>query len=192
MSVRIRWTHTPTSKGLQSNALFSHFVEINLHICRRATVCHFSPCPATHFLVPVSAGLQGLPPWLHNAKWPLSPEIAEDEQGSCPKLPLSCPVLCHSRCCRSLQLTPCSLMVSPGECCATEFSLLRSGVESCKVLPQKRIGVEERQERHQEEGLPVCGYRLQSPSPEKGHREVFETLNPIPCQHTGFPVSSVS
>ena len=56
--MRIRWTHTPTSKGLQSNALFSHFVEINLHICRRATVCHFNPFPATHFLVPRLLGTE--------------------------------------------------------------------------------------------------------------------------------------
>lgn len=48
-------THA-SEQGLQSNALFSRFVEINLHICRRATVCHFNPCPATHFLVPLSAG----------------------------------------------------------------------------------------------------------------------------------------
>lgn len=64
-------THA-SEQGLQSNALFSRFVEINLHICRRATVCHFNPCPATHYLVPLSAELQGpekgqTPPWLYSA-----------------------------------------------------------------------------------------------------------------------------
>lgn len=46
VSLRIRWTYALMGKELQSNVFFSHFIEINLHICR--SHCHFSPCSAAH------------------------------------------------------------------------------------------------------------------------------------------------
>lgn len=58
VSVRSGWTHTNEQEP-QSSALFSRFVEINLHICRRATVCHFNPCPTTHYLVPFPQSCRG-------------------------------------------------------------------------------------------------------------------------------------
>ncbi|XP_035889522.1 uncharacterized protein LOC118502189 [Phyllostomus discolor] len=58
-SLRIRWPRTLTSEELQADIFLPLFAEINLHLCRRVTVYHFSPCPAPRSRSPGSRGASG-------------------------------------------------------------------------------------------------------------------------------------